>query len=120
MHLGAKLGEGVQWSADTDRKNLDLITAQARDSVRTWLSPEFLAERVGEVEQQAGAPVTTPDEAIKVVGKRLGFTDAERAGILSHFIAGGQLTAAGIANAVTSFSQTVPDADRADALDDLA
>jgi hypothetical protein len=32
----------------------------------------------------------------------------------------GQLTAAGIANAVTSYSQTIPDADRADNLDDLA
>ncbi|WP_157121072.1 hypothetical protein [Nocardia miyunensis] len=39
---------------------------------------------------------------------------------LTHFIAAGQLSAAGIANAVTSYSQTVPDPARADTLDDLA
>ncbi len=93
VHLGSRMGEGVQWSADTQRK---------------------------EIEQRAGAPVHQPEEAIKVVGKQLGFTETERTGILAHFIAGGQLTAAGIANAVTSFSQTVADADRADCLDSLA
>ncbi|MFI6998311.1 hypothetical protein [Nocardia sp. NPDC050175] len=120
-HIGEKLGTGaVSWSQDTYRKELAVITAKTRDKVREWLSPEFLNARVEELEQQAGAPVTQPDKTIEVLGKKLGFTEAERSGILSHFIAGGQLTAAGIANAVTSYSQTVADTDRADTLDDLA
>ncbi|MFI1917206.1 hypothetical protein [Nocardia sp. NPDC020380] len=57
---------------------------------------------------------------MEVLAKRLGFSETERGGILSHFIAGGQLTAAGVANAVTSYSQTVADPDRANTLDGLA
>ncbi|QBS44933.1 hypothetical protein DMB37_37475 [Nocardia sp. CS682] len=120
-HIGEKLDTGtIRWSQDTYRKELAVITAKTRDKVSEWLSMDFLNARIEELEQHAGAPVTQPDKTIEVLGKKLGFTEAERTGILSHFIAGGQLTAAGIANAVTSYSQTVADPDRADSLDDLA
>ncbi|MEV0688393.1 hypothetical protein AB0I35_31495 [Nocardia sp. NPDC050378] len=121
-HLGDKLDIGTvgAWSQDTYRKRLAVITAETRDKVAEWLSPEFLAARVDELENHAATPVRQPDKTIEVVAKRLGFSEGERAGILAHFVAAGQLTAAGIANAVTSFSQTIPDADRADTLDDLA
>lgn len=121
VHLGAKLDNGpVAWSQDTQNKHLAVLTAQTRDAVRDWLSPQFLATQINQLEQQAGAPVTEPEKTVTVLAKRLGFTDTERTGVLSHFIAGGQLTAGGIAHAITSFSQTVTDVDRADALDDLA
>ncbi|GAA5091408.1 hypothetical protein [Nocardia iowensis] len=121
-HLGDKLDTGTVggWSQDTYRKRLSVITAETRDKVSEWLSPQFLNSRVEELERHATTPVSKPDRAIEVIAKQLGFNDDERAGILSHFIAGGQLTAAGIAHAVTSYSQTIPDADRADTLDDLA
>ncbi|TLG04249.1 hypothetical protein FEK35_20690 [Nocardia cyriacigeorgica] len=121
-HLGDKLDIGVagSWSQDTYRKRLAVITAETRDKVSEWLSPQFLAARVAEIERHAATPVAAPDKTIEVVAKKLGFSQDERSGILSHFIAAGQLTAAGIANAVTSYSQTIPDADRADTLDDLA
>ncbi|MFI2478773.1 hypothetical protein [Nocardia xishanensis] len=119
-HVGDRLEIGGSWSQDTYRKRLAVITAETRDKVAEWLSPEFLAARVTELERHAATPVAHPERTIEVVSKRLGFSEDERAGILSHFIAGGQLTAAGIANAVTSYSQTIPDADRADGLDDLA
>ncbi|WP_327145281.1 hypothetical protein [Nocardia sp. NBC_01327] len=120
-HLGERLDAGaVSWSQDTLRKKLAVITAETRDRVTEWLSPEFFAARVEELEHAAGAPITQPDKTLETLSKRLGFSEAERTGILSHFIAGGQLTAAGIANAVTSYSQTILDGDRANALDDLA
>ncbi|TQM32731.1 hypothetical protein [Nocardia bhagyanarayanae] len=119
-HIGDRLEVGGTWSQDTYRKRLAVITAETRDKVAEWLSPQFLAARVTELERHAATPVTHPERSIEVVSKKLGFTEDERFGILRHFIAGGQLTAAGIANAVTSYSQTVPDADRADSLDDLA
>ncbi|WP_338760646.1 hypothetical protein V7968_32180 [Nocardia vulneris] len=97
-----------------------MITAETRDKVSEWLSPQFLNSRVEELERHATTPVTKPDRAIEVIAKQLGFNDDERGGIFAHFIAGGQLTAAGIAHAVTSYSQTIPDPDRADTLDDLA
>ncbi|WP_327138938.1 hypothetical protein [Nocardia sp. NBC_01327] len=120
-HVGERLDAGaVSWSQDTLRKKLAVITAETRDHVAQWLSPEFFAARVEELEHAAGAPVTQPDKTLETLSKRLGFSESERAGILSHFIAGGQLTAAGVANAVTSYSQTISDADRANTLDDLA
>jgi hypothetical protein len=121
-HIGDRLEIGGigGWSQDTYRKRLAVITAETRDKVAEWLSPEFLAARVTELERHAATPVAHPERTIEVVSKKLGFTEDERTGILSHFIAGSQLTAAGIANAVTSYSQTIPDPDRADTLDDLA
>ncbi|GAA3858576.1 hypothetical protein GCM10022243_25290 [Saccharothrix violaceirubra] len=121
VHMSGRMEAGtVTWSRDTQNKHLAVIASQARDAVRHWLSPEFLAEQVDHVEQTAATPVTQPESTVKVVAKRLGFTDAEREGVLRHFIAGGQLTTGGLAHAITSFSQTVADPDRADALDDLA
>ncbi|WP_194838760.1 hypothetical protein [Nocardia sp. XZ_19_369] len=121
-HLGDKLDTGTigGWSQDTYRKRLAVITAETRDKVSEWLTPAFITARVEELEHHAAKPVSKPETTIEVVAKTLGFNDDERAGVLSHFIAGGQLTAAGIAHAVTSYSQTVPDPDRADTLDDLA
>ncbi|PXX53425.1 hypothetical protein DFR70_12736 [Nocardia tenerifensis] len=119
-HIGDQLEIGQAWSQDTYRKKLAVITAETRDKVAEWLSAEFFTARVEELEHQAATPVHQPERTMEVLTKRLGFTETERAGILSHFIAGGQLTAAGIANAVTSYSQTVPNPVRADSLDDLA
>jgi hypothetical protein len=117
-HLGAKLDEG--WDLEVQGKQLAVITAQAKQKVAEWLSPDFLAQRVAEIEEKAGAPVTKPAETIKALAKRFVFTDAEQDGILAHFIAGGSSTAGGVANALTSFSQTVRSPERADQLDQMA
>lgn len=121
MHLGAKMEHGsVTWSLDTQRKQLEVISAKTRDAVRGWLSPEFVRAQVERIEEQAATPVREPDKTIKLVSQKLGFTDTEREGILAHFTSAGQLSAAGVANAITSYSQTVRDPDRADELDDQA
>ncbi|WP_280386470.1 hypothetical protein [Nocardia wallacei] len=121
VHLGSRLKAGaVAWSQDTYDKQLAVVTAKTRDTVRHWLSPEFLADQIARLDATATTPVTEPDKTITVIAKQLRFSDTERAGILSHFVAGGQLNAAGIANAITSFSQTLTDPTRADTLDDLA
>lgn len=121
MHLGAKMEHGsVTWSLDTQRKQLELISAKTRDAVAEWLSPAFVQAQVEKIEEQAGTSVREPDKTIKVISQKLGFSDAEREGVLMHFMAAGQPTAAGVANAVSSFSQTVADPDRADELDDQA
>lgn len=120
VHLGARMDEGVQWNQEVQHKSLAVITAQAKQAVAEWMTPGFLNARVNEIEAACGAAVTEPEKAMKTLSKKLGFTEGERDGILAHFIAGGQLTAGGVANAITSFSQTVSDGDRADALDAMA
>lgn len=121
VHLGAKLEHGmIKVSEDTRRKNLDLITAQTRDAVRTFLDVDYVQRKVAELEAKAGIAITAPEGQVKVVCKKLAFNETEADGVLSHFIRGGQLTAGGLVNAITSFSQTVPNADRARHLDDQA
>lgn len=121
VHLGSEQSEGVvQWSTETQEKELALITSQAKDSVLTYLSQEFLDAQVAKIEALADAPVAEPEVTIKEVAKVAGFTETEAKGILDHFLRGGAYTAGGAANAVTSYSQTLDDAGRAHEIDTKA
>lgn len=121
VHLGQRLDNGVvEWSEATQRKSLDLIVSKTRDVVKRFLSPEFLAAQVAGIEEKAGKPVESPEATVKALGKNLKFSQDEIDGVLGHFIRGGQMTAGGVLNAITSYSQTVPNADRANELDGVA
>jgi hypothetical protein len=98
-------------------RELALITSQAADAVTTFLNPEWFFGKVAEIEAMAGVPVAKPEDVIKDVSKAAGFTQGEAADILAHFLRGGAYTAGGVANAVTSVSQTLENADRAAELD---
>ena len=114
VHLGSRHEEGVvRYSADTVEKELALITARARDAVATFLSPGYLIAKVTEMEKKAGVPVSHPDETVRQVAKAVKFSDEMADQILAHFIRGGQLTAGGVMQAVTSVAQTLDDADAA-------
>jgi hypothetical protein len=114
IHLGGRQSEGiVRYSVDTLDKELALITARARDAVATFLSPDYLTATIGELERKAGVPVTHPDRTVRRVAKAAKFSDQTADAILGHFIRGGQLTAGGVMQAVTSVAQTLDDADAA-------
>jgi hypothetical protein len=119
VHLGARMEQGV-WNPEVQAKALDLIVAQVKQRVTEWMSSEWLTAQVAEIESKAGKPVTTPAQTIKRLAKSLTWTQAEQEGILAHFTVGAQLTAGGVANAITSYSQTLGNADRAADLDDQA
>lgn len=111
-HLGAKLDEGViKWSEETVKANLALVTAQAKDTVQTFISTDYLTEQVHLLEQSAGVEIKRPQETIVAVSRKLGFTKEQGNDILSHFIRGGQITAGGVMQAITSVAQTVGDGD---------
>lgn len=113
QHLGGKLDAGVRWGQDTQRVNAEGITLRTRDAVRQFLNPAFIAARVAELEAQAGKPVTDAAKVVELVSTKLMFTEAEAATVLDHFIRGGQLTAGGVMQAVSSAAQTIEDPDRA-------
>ena len=114
VHLGGRLAEGViDWSADTQQRSLDLITAKARDAVARFLDPAYVQSVVTRIERDAGVPVERPQDTIALVSQQLRFTDEQQDAILSHFIRGGSLTAGGVMHAVTSVAQTLDDADAA-------
>ncbi len=114
VHLGARHDEGIiRFTADTMDKELALITARARDAVATFLSHDYLQAKVAELERTAGVPVSHPEETVRQVAKAARFSDELADQILAHFIRGGQLTAGGVMQAVTSVAQTLDDADTA-------
>jgi hypothetical protein len=114
VHLGATLDHGViQWSEDTQDRNLGLVTAQARDAVSTFLDTAYVQRKIAELEEKSGTPVASPDETVKLVGRELRFTDAQTDSVLRCFIAGGQATAGGVMHAVTAAAQTVEDPEAA-------
>jgi hypothetical protein len=114
VHLGGRLEDGViRWSGETQQRNLDLITAQARDAVTTFLDTSYVEKKIAEMTGAAGQPVSDPQQAIEIVAQRLKFTDEQQKTILNHFIRGGDLTAGGVMHAVTSTAQTLGDADTA-------
>lgn len=118
VHLGARQDQGViRYTADTMDKELALITARARDAVATFLSPRYLQDKIADIERTAGAPVTRPEETVRQVAKTARFSDEITDQILAHFIRGGQLTAGGVLQAVTSVAQTLDDADTASDLE---
>lgn len=112
VHLGGKLQTGnVAWAEDTQRTSLELVTKQARDAVKAFLNPEYVRNTLDDIAGKAAKAIENPAEAIKVIAKTLAFTQAQSDGILDHFIKGGQVTAGGFLQAVTSYSQTVENAD---------
>jgi hypothetical protein len=54
-----------------------------------------------------------PVKAVEVLANRYTLNDSERAGILRHLIVEGEMSAYGLVNAVTHYSQDVEDYDRA-------
>jgi hypothetical protein len=118
IHLGSAQEEGViEWSAETQEQELALITAQTKDAVRTFLSPDWFGAQVAAIEAKAGVVIREPEPVVREVARAAGFTKAEAEGILQHFFRGGGGTAGMVANAVTSFSQTLPSPERAAEMD---
>jgi len=118
IHVGQRLAEGqVDWAADTIAKSNELIHLQMRDAVSSFLTEDFLAAKIAELEETSDTPIKDVQNTIQVVAKQLAYTEDEAAGILGHFIKGGQLSAGGVMQAVTSFSQTIEDVDRQNAIE---
>ncbi|MFE5190300.1 DUF932 domain-containing protein [Streptomyces sp. NPDC056628] len=121
VHLGGRQDEGVvSWSGQTQRKTLELIKSKTADAVRTFLSREYVEAKVREMEAAAGKTLDEPTKTIEHVTKTLNIGNEAKAMILAHFIRGGQMTAGGVMQAVTSTAQTLTDADQAATLEALA
>lgn len=113
VHLGSDMPEGVvAWSAETESKYDGLVRSQITDAVRSFLNVEYLEGVVRRLEEEAHVELSNPQETVEQVSTKLGYTEGEKVGILSHFIKGGQCTAGGVMNAVTRLAQDIEDVDR--------
>lgn len=121
IHLGGRKSEGgVVYAADTQRAELEVITKKTRDAVQQFLSPEYVQATLDRIAEDMGQPVSDAQKHVEVVASRMRFSAETMAGVLDHFIRGGQMTSGGVMQAVTSFAQTVSDADLAAELEEIA
>lgn len=103
-HLGGKMGEG-EYREDTHRANIELIKKQIRDSIARYLSPDFLGQRVSELEEMGQRRLLHPLQAVKNFGQEIGMTDEEIDGALDAFARSGSTqTAFDVMQAVTSYA----------------
>jgi hypothetical protein len=121
-HLGSEKQPGIiDVSAETDLAELALITEQTKDAVRTFASEKWFLGQVADIEALAGVKVASPEQVITDVTRAAGFTKAEAAGVWDMFLMSGGSTENGTAgqvgNAITAYSQTVGNGDRAAELD---
>lgn len=117
-HLGGKLDEGmVKISDRTRRANLELVAAQTSDAITTFLDADYMNRVLRQLENGSDEKIADVEKAIETVVSRPAFSKADAKGLLASFMDGGDRTRGGLVNAITAYSQTVDDADRAYEMD---
>lgn len=103
-HLGIRQDEGaIVWSEETKSKNIELVSLQVKDALKTFTSPVYLGQVVARM-QEANKPIQNVSDTIRNVSKELLFSEDKEKDILNYFIKGGDMTAIGVAQAVTFFA----------------
>lgn len=88
-------------------------TLKVRDVVTAALEETSFKAIVDTATRAAAVPVLDPPKAIEALGKAHSLTETERADLLRFFTLEGDASLWGLSNAVTAYSQTVGDYDRA-------
>ncbi len=87
---------------------------KVRDVVEAAVSEATFRQVAMKLQKTRGIRLTgDPVKTVEVVANRYTLNDTERAGVLRHLIIEGDLSAYGLVNAVTHYSQDVEDYDRA-------
>lgn len=114
VHLGSKMESGIiNWSSDTQQRSLELVKAKTRDAVATFLDADYVIRKLDVLSVQGATPVQDAAKTVEIVSQRMQYSQEQQATILDHFIRGGQLTAGGVMQAITSAAQTIANADTA-------
>ena len=117
-HLGKTIESGedaaMVFQNDTLRADDAAFFLKVRDVVQaavTEVSFRLVAEKL---QRTMGITISgDPVKAVELLSNRYAFNHDEQSGVLRHLILGGELSAYGLVNAVTGFSQEVANYDRA-------
>ncbi|MBB4730491.1 DUF932 domain-containing protein [Xanthomonas arboricola] len=117
-HLGRVLGEEQNavtvFQDDTLRADDKAFFLKVRDVVQAAVSEATFRHTALKLQRTLHVPLTgNPVKCVEVLADRYAINETERAGVLRHLIAEGQLSGYGLVNAVTHYSQEVEDYDRA-------
>ena len=87
---------------------------KVRDVVQAAISEATFQQIAQKMQKTLAIKLTgDPVKSIEVLANRYAFNEVERAGVLRHLIAEGELSGYGLVNAVTHYSKEVEDYDRA-------
>ena len=90
------------------------MRGRLRDVVVAAVSEATFRQIALKMQKTREIPLTgDPVKAVEVLANRYTLNEVERSGVLRHLIVEGDLTAYGLVNAVTHYSQEVMDYDRA-------
>lgn len=121
QHVGRRIevGEGAAiFSDETMRKDDEALLAMAADMVRTASSQVQFERMLDHLRKLAGTAVEgDPVLAVERLAKATGLGEGEQAAVMSHLIAGGDLSAYGFWSAVTRAAEDSPSYDRATELE---
>ena len=95
------------------------LGSKTTDAVSTFLDVDYMRRKIDGMNQIAHVtlPGTMGLDRVKQVSKKLLFSEDVTNGILDHFMQAGDFTSGGVMHAVTSFAQTVDNADDAYAIE---
>jgi len=87
---------------------------KVRDVVESAVSEATFRLIVGKLQNTLDIKLTgDPIKTVQVLANHYGMNEGERAGVLRQLIGQGELSGYGLVNAVTGYSQEIPDYDRA-------
>lgn len=117
-HVGRSLASSdeavIVFKDDTLRADDRAFFLKARDVVEAAVSEVTFQLVVQRLQKAREIRLTgDPVKSVQVLANRYAINDGERAGVLRHLIAEGDLSGYGLINAVTGYSQEVEDYDRA-------
>lgn len=122
-HVGKRIeieaqGFEVDFRDDTVRADDKAIMLRLRDTVTSIISPDGFERVIAHLRGAAeSSEMKHPEKAVEVARKQLGLTQEESGSVLAHLIRGGDLSAWGLANAVTRAAADVESYDRATELE---
>jgi len=113
IHLGQKMQEYTQikWSEMTKQKNYELIMSQVKDAIKTFISEEYIGNRIAKFEEVGNWELKNPADTIKNITAELSLSAEKENDILNYFVAGGLSTGFGVAQALTFYAHETDDAD---------
>lgn len=119
-HLGARhSGRDMTriYQMDTVAADGRATILKLRDHTSNLLNDKVMDEHVRQLQMAASVEIKKPTDTIERLGKTHGLTEGERESVLAHLIRNGDLSAFGLAQAVTRTAEDVESYERATQLE---
>jgi len=114
-HAGKQIDDNEElWASDTRHADDAALMLKVRDMVKAVVDETRFRATINKMKELAGVKVTgNVVQAVEVLSSVVSITEVERSGVLRSLIEGNDLSAWGVANAVTAQAHAATSYDRA-------